>query len=355
MKVLLYSDHENLIEKSGIGKALEHQRLALDASGVNYSLNPRDNFDLIQINTVFPSSFIKSLISRLRGKKIIYYAHSTMEDFKNSFKGSNFLAPFFKFWICLCYNSGDLIITPTDYSKSVLYSYKRIKKPIISLSNGIDTSFYSYKEEYGQRFRDKYRIPKDKKVVLSVGHYIERKGIIEFIDLARGLPEYDFYWFGYTNPSLVSLEVKEALENKPKNLYLPGFVDEYELRDAYMGANLFVFLTHEETEGIVVLEALASKIPILIRDIPVFSPWLKDGLNVYKADSKENFIKKTSAILKKDLPDLTEEGYKVALDRDLKNIGKKLRLIYQSFEEKPTKEPSLFEKYLKIIKKPFKG
>ena len=29
-------------------------------------------------------------------KKVIYYGHSTMEDFKNSFIGSNLAAPIFK-------------------------------------------------------------------------------------------------------------------------------------------------------------------------------------------------------------------------------------------------------------------
>ena len=36
-------------------------------------------------------------------------------------------------------------------------------------------------------------------------------------------------------------------------------------------------MTHEETEGIVVLEALATETPIVIRDIPVYYEWLEHG------------------------------------------------------------------------------
>ena len=42
-------------------------------------------------------------------------------------------------------------------------------------------------------------------------------------------------------------------------------------------------MSKEETEGIVILEALAMKIPTLIRDIPVYEGWLTDSKDVYKA------------------------------------------------------------------------
>ena len=45
--------------------------------------------------------------------------------------------------------------------------------------------------------------------------------------------------------------------------------------------------TLEETEGIPIIEACATKTPALIRDIPVFEEWLEDGVNVYKAKDIE--------------------------------------------------------------------
>ena len=74
-----------------------------------------------------------------------------------------------------------------------------------------------------------------------------------------------------------------ALENAPENVEFPGFVDRERLREAYCGADVFAFMSHEETEGIVVLEALACGIPTLLRDIPVYDGWLTHGENVYKA------------------------------------------------------------------------
>lgn len=327
-KVLLYSGMLKLVNKSGVGQAVRHQKKALEMSGIPYTMDKRESFDVIHLNTIFPDSLFMSKIAKRKGKKVIYYAHSTMEDFRNSFIGSNWFAPFFKFWITQCYNSGDLIITPTDYSKSLLDSYG-LKPPVISLSNGIDTSFFKKNRIARKRFRKKYQLQEQDKVIISVGHYIERKGILDFVELATRKPEYQFYWFGYTNLNLIPSKIRRAITNAPANLHFPGYVTREEIRDAYLGSDLFLFLTHEETEGIVLLEALAAKIPVIIRDIPIYECWLKDGETVHKGRSITEFQHKIERILEGELADLTENGYRLAMDRDLKVVGRRLVHIYE--------------------------
>lgn len=327
MKVLLYTCGESIVKKSGIGIAIKHQEKALISSGIEYTKDVSKDYDIVQINTVFLRSLIMSYISRLRGKKVVYYAHSTMEDFKNSFNGSNLIAPLFKKWISLCYNSGDIVITPTEYSKKLLESYKTIRKPIINLSNGIDVDFYSNNKSLNG-FRKKFNIDMDKKVVISVGHFIERKGIIDFVELAKKNPNYEFYWFGETPSSLITKNVRVAINTELDNLHFPGYVNKEDLKDVYRNSDLFLFLTYEETEGIVILEALASKLPILVRDIPVYEDWLKDGVNVYKASSFDEFNYKLNEILNGKCDDLTKNGLDLAKTRDIKNIGDRLKEIY---------------------------
>lgn len=326
-KILLYSGMLKLVIKSGVGQAVRHQKQALEQAGVPFTMDKKDDYDVVHINTIFPDSFIMSKCAKRKGKKVVYHAHSTMEDFRNSFIGSNLFAPLFKRWITHCYNSGDVIITPTEYSKDLLKSYG-LKPPIVSLSNGIDTEFFKKTTEARERFRKKYNLSDDKKVIISVGHYIKRKGILDFIELAKRMPEYEFFWFGYTNLNMIQPKIRKAITKAPANLHFPGYVNRSEIRDAYCGSDLFLFLTYEETEGIVLLEALAAKIPVLVRDIPIYSK-LKDGEVVYKANRLEDFHRKIVKIIKGDLPDITENGYKIAKERDLKVIGKRLKEIYQ--------------------------
>ena len=233
-----------------------------------------------------------------------------------------------------CYNSGDLIITPTPYSKRLLEGYG-LKRPIVSISNGIDLSYFAKDDKGRKNFRDKYNFNEEDKIIVSVGLYIERKGILDFVELAKSMPEYKFIWFGYTNLNTVSSDVKKAVKTKLPNLFFPGYVSRSELRDAYSGSDLFLFITNEETEGIVLLEALAMKIPVLIRDIPVYEGWFKDGKNVYKGNNILEFQRKIKGILNKELLSLVENGYKVAKERDIKTIGQQLENEYKKLMAQP--------------------
>ena len=41
MKVLLYTENEKILSKSGLGKAIKHQMNALKAVNIEYTTNPK--------------------------------------------------------------------------------------------------------------------------------------------------------------------------------------------------------------------------------------------------------------------------------------------------------------------------
>ena len=334
MKVLLYQGGKRLVGRSGVGHALEHQRRTLASAGIAYTFDPKEDYSVVHLNTVFPDSLLMSLRARAAGKTVIYYGHSTMEDFRNSFPGSNAAAGLFKRWIEKCYSSADLVITPTPYSKRLLEAC-RVSPPIVALSNGIDLEVFRKDERGGERFRKRYGFSSSQKIVLGVGHYMERKGILDFVDMAERFPQYQFVWFGYTPPALVTGRVKRALRQMPErlsNLHFPGYADRQALLDAYSGSDLFFFPTREETEGIVMLEAMAMHLPILVRDIPVYEGWLEHKRSVYKGKSQEEFAALLTGILEGKLPDLTEEAYRVVQKNSIDHIGSALTEIYNGLE-----------------------
>ena len=115
-------------------------------------------------------------------------------------------------------------------------------------------------------------------------------------------------------------------------MIFPGYVDKEILIGAFSGAKTFLFMTYEENEGIVVLEALSSKLPVVVRDIPVYENWLEDGKNCFKAKNNEEFYEKIINIVENkvgNLNEIIENAYKLAEERDLKNIGKKYRDYYE--------------------------
>lgn len=330
MKVLLYTEGLKTIGKSGLGKAIRHQIKALENEKIEYTLDPKDDYDILHINTYFPKSYFLAKKAKKKGKKIVYHAHSTEEDFKDGFIFCRQVAPLFKKWLIKCYRLGDVIVTPTLYSKNLLQNYKGLEdKKIYDVSNGIEIEFFEKDEKLGQKFRKDYGFKKNDKVVMGIGLYIERKGIVDFVELAKRMPEYKFIWFGYSPLSAATKVVRDAVNTKLDNLFFPGYVEPETIKGAMSGADLYIFPTLEETEGIPIIEACACRQNAIVRDIPIFDGWLQHGVNMYKAKDVDEFEVLIRKFFNKELPDLTKKAYKVAQERDLKIVGKKLKTIYK--------------------------
>ena len=330
MKVLLYTENQKVIGKSGLGKAIKHQMRALEKEGVNYTLNPNDDFDVLHINTYFPKSYILAKKAKKKGKKIVYHAHSTEEDYKDGFILAKQTSNLFKKWLIKCYKLGDVLITPSSYSKRLLQGYKGLEdKKIYDVSNGIDLEFFKHDKSLRKTFRKRYGFKESDKVIFSIGLYIERKGITDFVELAKRFPQYKFIWFGYSPLSAATKPVRRAVKTKLDNLTFAGYVEPQIIKEAMSGADLFLFLTKEETEGIPVIEALACKCNTIIRDIGAFD-YLKDKKDIYKAKDLDDFEKKVKLFFQGKLKDLTENGYEVAKTKDINDVGKKLKKIYES-------------------------
>lgn len=327
--VCQYRGLARLVEKSGLGVAAAHQeqmyaRLGVRvATGIGSVLAPRrrdGRADFVHLNSVFPDAVLVALLARARGIPVVMHAHSTEQDFRDSFRGANRLSPLVGAWLRRAYACGDLVLTPTDYSRGLVeellaaggrpapvdaagradagvragrpgragggepgpagrprqrHRASRVP-PVRAVSNGVDARFFSPDQggRAGRRLRDRYGLPAERPVVVSVGHLFVRKGILDLVEVARRMPEVSFVWFGDTDPRLRTPEVAAALRGATPNLMLAGFVGPADLRDAYRGADAFCFLTHEETEGIVVLEALACGTRAVLRDIPLYHDWL---------------------------------------------------------------------------------
>ena len=231
MSIYLYRGGEKLVGRSGVGQAIRHQAECLSRCGLPVTDRFAPDTDAVHINTVLPDAVVTALLARLRGRKVVWYGHSTMEDFRGSFRGSDLLAPLFRRWLTFCYGLGDVVLTPTPYSRRLLAGYG-LRKPVYSLSNGVDVDFFHPDAAAKDTFRKRYHLGANEKTVISVGHTIARKGLPEFLELARRMPDVRFLWFGWTDPRLVPAAITRAIRNAPPNVLFPGFVDRERLREA---------------------------------------------------------------------------------------------------------------------------
>lgn len=333
MKVLLYFEKEEKIKKSGIGRALRHQIAALTSAGLEYTLDPKDSFDIAHINTYFPAS--KRLLKRLKKKHIpvIVHGHSTKEDFRDSFRLWKVMKLWFYPNLMWFYKNADFIITPTQYSKDLIDAYN-LGTEVIYVSNGINPQEYAYDEEKIKAFKEFFKIKEGEKVVIGIGFPFNRKGIKDFFAVAKERPDVKFIWFGFLQRILTQPNVLKAIKNRPSNVIMPGYIDNAIIKGALRYAECLFFPSYEETEGIVVLEALASNCPVLIRDIGVYADWLEDGRDCYKGKNNQEFLEKLDKIITSDNSKLVENGYKLVEERTLEKVGQELKVAYENLLDK---------------------
>ena len=67
MKVYIYSQFQKMIEKSGVGRAIYHQKKALEQQGVQV-VERKEDADVIHINTIFPGSVAMAMWAKRHGK-----------------------------------------------------------------------------------------------------------------------------------------------------------------------------------------------------------------------------------------------------------------------------------------------
>ena len=334
LRVLMPRGLGSLARQSGIGAAMRHQETAVRSLGHQVVTNPLRPFDVVHLNTPFPDTPLIARWARLWRRPVLMWAHSTEDDFRDSFPGANAVAPLFRRWLAHLYRRGDAVVTPSEYSRELISAPKYgLSAPVHVLSNGVDTTYFRPDPSARERLRASLDLPQDATVVISVGMQLVRKGILDWVEVARRLPEVTFVWYGSTDERLLTADVRRALATAPANARFPGYVSAETLRESYCGADAFCFLTKEETEGIVLWEALACEVPVLVRAIPLYRDRMPDGVLTHQvAGDGPGFAgdvaERLSGLLAGELSDLTRAGRRAAEDVDLHQVARDLQQIY---------------------------
>ena len=137
------------------------------------------------------------------------------------------------------------------------------------IPNGVDRKIFQRYGDKRRAFRAALGADEDETVVLSLGQQTPRKGIYDFLELAARIPDAIWVWVGgfpYGRLSKDYSRIEREKKKASENVVFTGFVPD--VTEAYSGADLFFFPSKAETFGLVILEALASGLPVVARGIP---------------------------------------------------------------------------------------
>lgn len=344
VRVLSYVDLAGPLERSGIATAVDHHRRALEGQPVEVVTDgltaarlgkivtgDPPNVDLIHTHLFGPGSLALRALARRTDVPFVGHAHVTREDFRGSFRGSNAIAGPLGWYLKRWYSGADLVLTPSAYTRSRLREYP-VSAPMEVISNGIDLESLEGYGDLREEYRQRYDLTGP--VVFTLGNVFERKGLSTFCRVAERRPELEFVWFGsYDTGPLASRSVRRRVRNPPDNVTFTGWIEDK--RGAFAAGDVFFFPTHEENQGIVVLEAMATETPVVLRDLPVFEEFTTHGEDCLRATDPAGFVQAIDRLLGDDefAARLGANGLGTAHQHRLEVVGERLTELYRRLIE----------------------
>lgn len=240
------------------------------------------------------------------------------------------------------YNKCHLVTCPSQTTANALKKYP-IKTPILAISNGIDLKQFSPRLPDGQ-FLAKFNIPKKKPVVLHVGRLdVDKKVDIIIKAVPFVLKEIEATFviagMGKEMENLKNLAKKLKVE---KNIIFTEKIDYKDIVHLYQIATLFVTASPIETQGIVVMEAMACKKPVVGANAGALPELIFDGQNGYlfSPGDYQQLAQKIIQMIKSPqlLVRMGEKSYSIISHHSIINTFNRFEEIYLELQKELRKQ-----------------
>jgi 1,2-diacylglycerol 3-alpha-glucosyltransferase len=189
-------------------------------------------------------------------------------------------------------NLCDHVIAPSQSVKRLLIK-RGVKTPISIVPTGIYIERFTNRD--GRKFRGFYDIPEDAFLVGTIGRMAPEKNVIflaESLAIFLKKNKHAFCAFIGSGPSLENMKKIFKRFGVSERLVAAGTLGGSQLASAYAALDVFAFASHSETQGLVLLESMASGTPVVAVDAPGVREIMRDYHNgrVIKRDNKNQFI-----------------------------------------------------------------
>ncbi|AHE98792.1 glycosyltransferase [Thioalkalivibrio paradoxus] len=224
-------------------------------------------YHLLHVQTPFVAHYAGLHLRRKLGLPLVETYHTHFEDYLSHYlpwlpaRWLRHVARRFTRSQC---NQVDAVVVPSTPVRETLEAYG-VDKPAQVIPTGLDIDRFQGGD--GPRFRDRLGIPADRPVLVHVGRVAHEKNI-DFLlrmlgQVTREVPDVLLMIVGEgpARPHLQRLAMQLRIE---RNVMFLGYLDrERELLDCYSAGDAFVFASHTETQGLVLLESMASGVPLV--------------------------------------------------------------------------------------------
>ncbi|MEM1565817.1 MAG: glycosyltransferase family 4 protein [Candidatus Bathyarchaeia archaeon] len=229
------------------------------------------------------------------------------------------------------------VICCSNYMVShVKWAFNLPEDKLVMIPNGVDVKEYEKSTVDLSQFRRRFALPEEK-IVLYVGRLVYEKGIQVLVSaipkiLEKANAKFIIVGDGYMRDPLWERVKNMGLAHK---VMFTGFVDDETLRNLQKCADVSVVPSLFEPFGIVALEAMAAKSPVVVSDTGGLSEVVEHdvtGVKVYPDNPDSLAWGVTRVLLDEAYANrLRENAYRTVLEKyNWKKISRQTKSVYES-------------------------
>jgi len=207
---------------------------------------------------------------------------------------------------------------------------------LIMIPNGVDAKEYEKSDIDLNQFRRRFALPEEK-IVLFVGRLVYEKGIHVLINAVPKVLEKINAKFVIVGNGYMQQSLSEHIRNMglTHKVMFAGFVDDRTLRNLQKCADVSVVPSLFEPFGIVALEAMAAKSPVVVSDTGGLSEIVEHevtGIKVYPNNPDSLAWGITRVLLDENLANkLKENAYRKVVEMfNWEKISQQTKTVYES-------------------------
>lgn len=278
IKITMYSSATK-VAGQGVGSAyleLVHLLKERFSDEFDIEINHFRAADVAHYHTIDPQFFL-STFSRKVGRRV-GYVHFLPETLEGSLKIPQPFRSIFYHYVIAFYKRMDqlVVVNPAFIDKLVNYGIPR--KRVKYIPNFVDHDhFHPISDDQKCTVRQQLGLDQSRFVVFGSGQVQERKGVADFIRLAKQNPGIDFVWaggFSFGRMTDGYRQLKQEVDHHPKNLRFTGIVSRSQIAQYCQVCDLFLLPSYDELFPMSVLEAMACGAPVMLRDLALYRPIL---------------------------------------------------------------------------------
>ncbi|WP_182113404.1 MULTISPECIES: glycosyltransferase family 4 protein [unclassified Actinotalea] len=268
-RITHFSESVYTVQGHGVHTAFTDLVAAQRRLGHDVVVNERGRDDVLHVHTVGPTSLRRMLVHR--GLRVVS-AHVTPGSLRGSLNGVGLYGGVFTAYLRAFYNHADVVIAVSDGAAAEVRDMG-VRTPVVVVPNAVVSETFRPTPQGRADARAALGVADGEFVVLGVGQLQPRKGIEEFVECARRMPDARFVWLGDCLFGAMSdgrSRMRRAVADAPANMDFPGRKSREEVARYCWAADTFLFPSHHETFGMAPVEAAFAGLPLVLSDLPVF-------------------------------------------------------------------------------------